>query len=37
MRFLSRLFLEQVELSLVAHELFSRALDPSGERDGRAG
>ena len=33
-RFLSRLFINQVELALVADELLACALDASGEGDG---
>ena len=36
-RFLSRLFIQQVELALVADEFLARALDASGEGDGRVG
>ena len=36
-RFLSRLFFDQVEFSLVADELLPCALDASGEGDGGTG
>ena len=36
-RFLSRLFFEQIKLSLVANELLPCALDASGEGDGGTG